>query len=97
MSLNLRLKVLWLKSNLGLAIDYSMEKNSNPVTSYYFWPKTEVWEQLRLELYSRPWVNETERVKLLNTAGQIMDLWKSSASLKREEVNLKYVTFVKVD
>ena len=49
----LQLKVLWLKNVLGLAIDQKVTKHRYPVTQYYFWPRTEAWDQLKLELDSR--------------------------------------------
>ena len=49
MSANLRLKVLWLKNCLGLSIDQVSLKSQLPITFYYFWPRTEAWEQLKLE------------------------------------------------
>lgn len=62
----LKLKVLWFKELLGLAIDQNIEFQSSPITSYYIWPKTEAWEQLKLELDSRPWLSSKEKVKILN-------------------------------
>jgi len=46
----LKLKVLWLKNVLCLAIDQTVIKQSYPLTQYYFWPRTEAWDQLKLEL-----------------------------------------------
>jgi len=95
MSLELRLRVLWLKNSLGLAIDSNTEKSTKPITIYYFWPKTDAWEQLKLELGCRPWIKEIERIKILNTASRIMDLWKNSNRLIAEELKLKEVTFIR--
>jgi len=77
-SRNLRLKVIWLKNCLGLAVDQVSLKNQIPVTFYHFWPRTETWEQIKLELDCKPWLSETDKVKLLNTASKLMDFWQTN-------------------
>ena len=49
-SMQLKLKAVWGKNFLGLAIDQVNGVYDLPITTYYFWPRTEAWEQLRLEL-----------------------------------------------
>ena len=61
----LKLKVLWLKNVLGLAIDQTVIKQSYPLTQYYFWPRTEAWDQLKLELDSKPWLSDKEKISTL--------------------------------
>ena len=51
--MELKLKVIWLKKFLGFALDTKGGQNSYPLTPYYFWPKTEAWDQLKLELDSK--------------------------------------------
>ena len=52
-SQQLKLNVIWVKNFLGFAVDQTIEKTSYPLTSYYLWPRTEAWEQLKLELDSK--------------------------------------------
>ena len=88
---NLRLKVIWLEKCLGLAIDQVSLKNRLPITFYHFWPRTETWEQLKLELDCKPWINDIDKVKLLNTASNIMDFWQTSKkTTTAEEVREKF-------
>jgi len=54
--LRLRLRVAWFKNFLGLAIDQANSSQQHSLTLYYFWPKTEAWEQLKLELNSKNWL-----------------------------------------
>tara|TARA_B110000003_G_scaffold72470_1_gene73858 strand:+ start:2469 stop:2777 length:309 start_codon:yes stop_codon:yes gene_type:complete len=75
---NLRLKVIWLKNCLGLAIDQVTLNNQIPVTFYHFWPRTETWEQLKLELDCKPWLKEIDKIKFLNTVSNLMDFWQTS-------------------
>jgi 30S ribosomal protein 3 len=86
---NLRLKVIWLKNCLGLAIDQVSLQNQLPITFYHFWPRTETWEQLKLELDCKPWLSDTDKVKLLNTAGKIMDFWQTSKETTTAEDVIK--------
>ena len=74
----LKLKVLWLKNVLGLAIDQTVIKQSYPLTQYYFWTRTEAWDQLKLELDSKPWLSEKEKISTLNLATDIISHWRTN-------------------
>ena len=86
----LKLKIVWFKNFLGLAIDQVILDQQYSLTPYYFWPKTEAWEQLKLELDSKRWLNSEEKKRILKTAGDIMNYWlscrneKSIANLKED-------------
>ena len=67
-SFQLKLKIIWFKDFLGLAIDQVDFNQRYSLTPYYFWPKTEAWEQLKLELDSKGWLPEKEKVLILNLA-----------------------------
>ena len=55
-----------------MSIDQTVIQNhSYPLTQYYFWPRTEAWEQLKLELDSKPWLSEKEKISILNLATDI--------------------------
>jgi len=73
----LKLRVLWLKNVLGLSIDQTIVKQSYPLTQYYFWPRTEAWDQLKLELDSKPWLSQTEKIVVLNLATDIITHWRT--------------------
>jgi 30S ribosomal protein 3 len=77
-SQQLKLKVLWLKNVLGLAIDQTVIKQSYPLTQYYFWPRTEAWDQLKLELDSKPWLSEKEKIIILHLATDIITHWRTN-------------------
>ena len=74
--ITLKLRVLWFKEFLGLAIDQEFSTQLYPLTAYYIWPKTEAWEQLKLELESKPWIDEKDKVTLLNKATEIINYWQ---------------------
>ena len=54
----------------------------------YFWPKTEAWEQLKLELDSKLWLTKKEKEQILQTTGDVMKYWLSYRNTKTVE-NLK--------
>jgi len=78
----LQLKIAWFKDFLGLAINQVQTNQKYSLTPYYFWPKTEAWEQLKLELDSRFWLTQDEKIEILKTASNVMDYWLSSRDTK---------------
>jgi 30S ribosomal protein 3 len=74
----LKLKIAWFQDFLGLAIDQVQINQNYSLTPYYFWPKTEAWEQLKLELDSKFWLTKDEKIKILKMASDVMNYWLSS-------------------
>ena len=93
----LRLKVLWLNKGLAFAIDFNILNKTYPLTSYYFWPQSQAWDQLKFELECKPGITEMQRIKLLNLVSEIMGVWKTSRNMSNNVAEqFTDVTFVKL-
>ena len=58
---------------------------------FYFWPKTNAWEQLKVELQSKPWIEKRDIIKLLNDISNIMNHWKKNRKIEGiEGIRLQY-------
>ena len=98
-SVQLKLNAIWGKNFLGLAIDQVINTYHFPITTYYFWPRTEAWEQLRLELELKPWIQNDEKIKVLNSAAKLMNFcmqeYKNTESIKNVKERFTEINFVK--
>ena len=86
--IQLKLKIAWFKNFLGLSIDQVNSTQQYPLTPYYFWPKTEAWEQLKLELDSKLWLSPEEKIRILKITGNVMNYWLSNRNTKLVKTNL---------
>ena len=99
-SVQLKLRAIWGKNFLGLAIDQVIGIYHLPITTYYFWPKTEAWEQLKIELGLKPWVEEKEKIKILNLAAEVMNFWRANRNTETVETvitRFSDANFVKIN
>ena len=73
-----KLNILWLENELGIAIDQIQAGEQIPLTDYFFWPKSDTWDQIRQELETKPWILTKEKAQLLNATATIMNEWQNS-------------------
>lgn len=52
----LALKFIWMEKNIGLALDQVIPGHGSiPLSPYYFWPRKDAWDELKVLLESKPW------------------------------------------
>ena len=76
--LQFKIKILWLETSLGITVDQIYEQRSIPLTSYYFWPRNDAWELIRLEINSKAWIPEEEKNSILNHITEILNKWRKN-------------------
>ncbi|XP_057788602.1 30S ribosomal protein 3, chloroplastic-like [Salvia miltiorrhiza] len=76
----LLLKFIWMEKNIGIAIDQLIPGGHGtiPVSPYYFWPRKDAWEELKLMIETKPWISQKQKVILLNQATDIINLWQQT-------------------
>ena len=83
MSFPIELKLVWQEQFLGLSLNQIIDNHSIPMTSYFIWPKTDAWEQLKFEFDSKPWIQEAEKVMVLNNITRLMNQWREKRSISQ--------------
>lgn len=63
---------------MGIAIDHIVDRGYSPLSSYFFWPYNDAWTQIKIELESKPWISEADKIDLLNQATLIINYWQEN-------------------
>nr|POF10032.1 30s ribosomal protein 3, chloroplastic [Quercus suber] len=73
------LKFIWMEKNIGIGLDQMIPGHGTiPLSPYYFWPRKDAWEELKVLLESKPWISQKQIIILLNQATDIINLWQQS-------------------
>lgn len=74
------LKFVWMEKNIGVAVERVLpEYGSVPVSAYYWWPRTDAWEELNSKLKEKSWIPRKDAIVLLNQATDIINLWQQTS------------------
>lgn len=90
------LSVLWLDKNIGIAVDQIFAKDQrSPMSEYFFWPRNDAWEEIKVFLEAKSWIGERERVLLLNQCTEVINFWqdgekKSLAQARKAFPDVKF-------
>ncbi|XP_059642255.1 small ribosomal subunit protein cS23-like [Cornus florida] len=73
------LKFIWMEKNIGIALNQVIPGHGTiPLSPYYFWPRKDAWEELKVMLESKPWISQKQMIIFLNQATDIINLWQQS-------------------
>ena len=98
MSFPIELKLVWQEQFLGLSLNQIIDNHSIPITSYFIWPKTDAWEQLKFELDSKPWLQEAEKVMVLNNITRLMNQWREKRSISQlTDIEMRFSATIESD
>ncbi|KAG1665561.1 hypothetical protein FOA52_000707 [Chlamydomonas sp. UWO 241] len=72
-----KLSFIWTERNIAVAVDQVYSRGQvSPLTEFFFWPRKDAWEELRLALEARPWISERDKVILLNRTTEVINFWQ---------------------
>ncbi|GAX73130.1 hypothetical protein CEUSTIGMA_g583.t1 [Chlamydomonas eustigma] len=72
-----KLAFIWTERNIAVAVDQVYSRGQiSPLTEYFFWPRKDAWEELRVALEARPWISERDKVVLLNRTTEVINFWQ---------------------
>ena len=76
MKSNIVLKFLWLEDYIGVSLDYKVGNKTIPAFSYYFWPKTDAWEDIKNELEKSNLFPSDTLIFVLNNITDVINFWE---------------------
>lgn len=86
------LKFLWLERVLGVSLDQVVGEKTIPLTTFFYWPYKDAWEEMRVYFDSINWVPATEAVSFLNRITEVINYWQETRlPLKKEKVDISEV------
>jgi 30S ribosomal protein 3 len=73
-----RLNLLWSDKNIAIAVDQVYSRGQvSPLTEYFFWPRKDAWDELKNALEQRNWINQRDKIVLLNRLTEVINFWQN--------------------
>lgn len=89
---------MWLQDYIGVSLDYKIGKKTVPMFKYFFWPKTDAWEDIKTHLESLDILSYEDFVFVLNNITDVINFWqqnnKSFDNKTFQSVKLHFPLFV---
>jgi len=86
-----KLNFIWTERNIAVAVDQVYSRGQiSPLTEYFFWPRKDAWEELRVAMEARPWISERDRVILLNRTTEVINFWQQGEKPSLEQVKVAF-------
>lgn len=83
------LKIIWTKSDLAIAVEKLYKTTTIPLTTFFFWPREDGWKLLEKELDSKPWINQDDKIQILNMYTNIINIWIKNDDEKLSRLDKK--------
>jgi 30S ribosomal protein 3 len=79
------LKFIWF-GNKGIAVALNQVYSNKvlPITEYFFWPRSDAWDEMRLCLKSKSWISSNDLVSILNQLTEVINFWQEKNVLQSD-------------
>lgn len=79
------LKFLWLEKSIGFSLDQIVNGKSFPETEYFFWPRSDAWEELRVCIQNKQWISRSDAITILNQVTDVVNFWQEKTESDRKK------------
>lgn len=81
------IKVLWLDKSIAIALDQKIEDRVTPLTEYFFWPKKDAWELMKVYLEKTTWISQIDSISLLNKITEVINFWQEKDFANKKDID----------
>lgn len=80
-----RLKFIWFGTRgIAVALNQNLLGKVLPVTEYFFWPRSDAWDEMRICLKSKSWISANDLVFILNQLTEVINFWQDRNDIQPE-------------
>jgi 30S ribosomal protein 3 len=95
---NFSFLLIWHENSLGVAVDQLRGDERISLTSYYYWPQSDAWSQIFIELKTRKWISRTEKIFLVDKTAEILNVFlEKKLRTSEQEENIKAMNELATD